>query len=296
MDEAGERLRRALSASGLAGSRLVLAFALLGSVLAEQGTPAGRTPQGGAGDRPEPQVIALEALGEEVAELGDIDAQVDLRATSPARGVVSAPAEHLDLLCARTSNACPALRGGAEDGAQPDELVEYAFLPGLVTERRFAPSVQLLWRSPGGRALLQDAAASRVRVMMMPLSGVPHAWVAAYRPRDNLVVLNPTFSGVAPWMMAGTLTHELTHASDDARGIAQARTAGNCLAREQHAYREAAGFVRWLTGQLPGLERQAELERAASPEETFLAAYFFELLGASDIDALAAGHYQAVCR
>ena len=80
--------------------------------------------------------------------------------------LVEAPRSDVGAWCVDQNPACGRDPWWLErNELQRDDLVEYRFAPGLVTEYRFVEAVSLVWQWPEGRSLLTGAGEHGVRIV-----------------------------------------------------------------------------------------------------------------------------------
>ena len=165
----------------------------------------------------------------------------------------------------------------------------------FVTERRFAEVTDLLWQWPEGKALLQQADGSGV--LVISLSYDHQAAFATYSPQRKLIAVNSRILTAPTWMVADVLAHELSHASDDARGVNQDGTSAACLAGETTATLVQQRFLVWLTRTLEpqGLPSVAVVSGRLVDEQAALARDLFAIGFSTDIPNLVSRAYDGTC-
>jgi len=180
------------------------------------------------------------------------------------------------------------------DESQSTRLVQFTFVgPGLVTERRFAEAVRLLWQAPGGRELLEGAAERGVVIRDGAFGGRKYP-LGMYDSRDRAVWINSRYTGAATWMLAADLGHELRHAIDPRTEPDYPVTFEECLDREVVAFEFEHRFVGWIAarfGGLPGIDQMQTL----SKDDVRLYRDLARKSASDDVPALVRPRYEERC-
>jgi len=199
--------------------------------------------------------------------------------------------------CFATNPACGRDPWWAESNELQDTThVTYpAIGPHLITERRFAEAMDLLWQWPEGKVLLRQAEQSSVLVIGLDYDR--QTAFATYSPQRKLVAFNSRFVMTPTWMAADVMAHELSHAADDAHGVNQQPTSADCLAGETAATQVQQRFLVWLTRTLQpqGLPSLAVVIGKLSPEQAELATSLYEIGFSTNIPKLVSQAYDGAC-
>lgn len=206
---------------------------------------------------------------------------------------VSAPPEDQPFPCLRANPSCGRDEWWAEfNQLQRNDLVEYRFAPGLITESRFIEAIWLIWLWPEGKELIRAAAENGVLVVTIP--GLQVAF-AGYSPSANTIFVSGTFTEVSTWMLADILAHELMHASDDRARRYEGRTYDECIAREQGAYHVERRFLQWLATRMGGLPSVAAVWTTLSPVDFLTFVNLLDIATSPDLNVEAIANYRKVC-
>jgi hypothetical protein len=108
----------------------------------------------------------------------------------------------------------------------------------LQVDPRLDEALNDLWAWDVGRALIADGARQGVRIWIDTMPEPSGSRVFGdYSPvnRDIRINAGETW-GATSWVVAGTLAHELAHASDDLHGVPMATSTKACYQTEIHAF------------------------------------------------------------
>jgi hypothetical protein len=218
---------------------------------------------------------------------------VSLVVTTRRFPLVEAPTSKSGPWCVEQNPACGRDVWWAErNELQRDDLVEYRFVPGLVTEARFVEAIYLLWQWPEGEELLKGAGEYGVRIIS---SSRGRSSYASYSPQEHQIRINRTYAEAPSWMVAEMLAHELTHAADDRLGGLDDSLSETCAAAEGHAYQVQARYTQWIYDRMGGPPTQDQVELSLRSEERRLFSAIQRIWSAPDQFALAAGDYHDLC-
>jgi hypothetical protein len=207
--------------------------------------------------------------------------------------LVEAPANDGGPWCIEQNPACGRDVWWSErNELQHDDLIEYRFVPGLVTESRFVEAIYLLWQWPEGKELLKGAGEYSVRIIS---SSRGRSAFASYSPQEHQIRINRIYAEAPSWMVAEMLAHELTHAADHRLELLDDTQAETCAWAEGHAYQAQARYTQWLYDRMGGPPPQDEIQQNLRAEERRLFTATQRIWSAPDQLALAADDYQDLC-
>lgn len=178
---------------------------------------------------------------------------------------------------------------------QRDDLVQFRFAPGLVSEHWYIEAIWLLWLWPEGKTLLQEAGLHEVKIITVSGERLPET-IAAYRT-DRSIGVSSTYRRTPMWMIADSLAHELRHAANHRAGRWQGRTYADCIENEKSAFYTEARFVRWLHERMGGFPPFDELRKRLSILDVELLVNIPPPTGSrAEIDAFVKELYEKQCR
>ncbi|HLZ25570.1 MAG TPA: hypothetical protein VKQ30_25885 [Ktedonobacterales bacterium] len=154
---------------------------------------------------------------------------------------ILAPASDQSLFCLPDNPGCAKITQpwwALRNENQPRDLVGFAFAPGLISERRFAEAVVLLYQVPEGRDLITQAAAQHIHVIGVAASDLADGVadpVAAYFPAQHLVAIAEPNASLSIVILADFLSHEFRHVADFAAGVDTDDSYPACIDREVRA-------------------------------------------------------------
>jgi len=209
----------------------------------------------------------------------------------------------VQFFCLRTNPICGQDRQWwvRWDDSKLTDIVGYEWLPGLLTERRFAEGLLLLSQWPEGEMLLQTAARAGVRVIgVAPTTvGASRIWEAyaafATNGHEMLVLINDKYAATSTFEIADLLAHELTHVSDWVAGINTASGFSACISREQRARQAEWRFLTYLAQRFGGLPSPPLAASELSAEDQDLIALLLHIATVPNLDADTAANYQQQC-
>jgi hypothetical protein len=208
--------------------------------------------------------------------------------------LIVAPAADELIPCLAENPSCGRDDWYAEfDESQSTRLVQYAFVgPGLVSERRFAEAIRLLWQSPDGREVLTGAA--RQGVLIRSGHAKKHGPYAAWDPEDHAVWINDRYVDVSTWMLASVIGHELRHSIDPRTAADYPETSAECFDEELVAHQFEQNYVRWVATRFGGLPTSEQM-KAISKDDLNLYKNLSEIATTDDLAGFVRPMYEKQC-
>jgi hypothetical protein len=219
----------------------------------------------------------------------------ELTSAVPAMPRIEAPREDQRWSCFPENPSCA--RGDPWwvewNEIQSETLVEPAFAPGLVAERRFVEALWLIARWQDGRTLLSEAGLNGVWILSVSPETAQSA-LGRYSDTTNVLEVNRRFSESSTWLIADVLVHELQHAVDDRHGEFRGGGYARCIL-EQRAYSQESVFIRWLRERMGGVPSPAEVRARLSRDDFILYSNVMSVANAPDPRLQAVRDYPEVC-
>lgn len=180
------------------------------------------------------------------------------------------------------------------DESQSTRLIQFTFVgPGLVSERRFAEPIRLLWLSPAGHDLLTEAA--QQGVLIRTAHGKKRDPYAAWASEDHAVWINDRYSAVSTWMLASVIGHELRHSIDPRTAADYDDTMGECFDEGLVAHQFEQQYVRWVETRFGGLPTREQMKATTSKEDRDLFENLSTIATTDDLDGLVRPMYAKEC-
>ena len=175
----------------------------------------------------------------------DADAAANTATTpTPASSLTTpdaaVPAERTVPVPAPAASLVPAIPALPARPMPPVALHAWAVPSGgsLQVDPRLDEVLNDLWTWDVGRALIADGANQGVRIWIETMPEPSGSRVFGdYTPVNRDIRINAgEMWGATSWVVAGTLAHELAHASDDLHGVPMAISTKACYQTEIHAF------------------------------------------------------------